>query len=296
MAERMSVGAADPSSFPSASRLEFSSEPEAHYNRVTDAWQYLIGDDLHVGYFEESNGDLLHGTQALTRLMADSAQLAPGSKVLDVGCGTGSPAVYLALNRGCFVTGISTSRMGIARAKVRAADRGAEDKASFVVADGTANGFPDESFDCAWVMESSHLIPQKGALIRECARVLRTGGTIVLCDLMLRKPIPARPGVSLWHDLMLLEKVYGKTSLYSLEAYVQEFQASGLHAKGRDISELVLPTFGHWRQNSEGNANGVSEIFGADQVKLFMRSCEILSRLFENGQLGYCLVTGKKVA
>lgn len=295
MTEQSSVGFADSSSFPSAGRREFSAEPEAHYDRVTDAWQYLIGDDLHVGYFEQSNGDLLHATQALTRLMADSAQLAPGSKVLDVGCGTGSPAVYLALNRGCFVTGISTSSTGIARARVRAADRGAEDKTSFVVADGIANGFPDESFDCAWVMESSHLIPQKDALIRECARVLRAGGTIVLCDLMLRKAIPARPGVSLWHDLMLLEKVYGKTCLYSLEEYVREFEASGLHAEGRDISERVLPTFTHWRQNAARWANPAGDIFGADQVKLFARSCEIMTRLFQNAQLGYGLVTGKKV-
>lgn len=293
--EQISAGVADSSSFPSASRGELSSEPGAHYDRVTDAWEYLIGDDLHVGYFEDSNGDLLGAAQALTRLMADSAQLAPGSKVLDVGCGTGSPAIYLALNRGCFVKGISTSSVGIARAKVRAADQGAEDRASFAVADGTVNGFSDESFDCVWVMESSHLIPLKDALIRECARVLRTGGTIVLCDLMLRKPIPARPGVSLWHDLTLLEKVYGKTCLYSLDAYLREFHAGGLDAEGRDISELVLPTFSHWRQNAEGHGNRVSETFGADQVKLFVRSCEILTRLFENGQLGYCLVTGKKV-
>lgn len=275
---------------------EFSVEPGAHYDRVTDAWQYLIGDDLHVGYFEGSNGDLLSAAQALTRLMADSAQLGPHSRVLDVGCGTGSPALYLALHRDCFVTGISTSSVGIARAKAKAADREAEDRASFAVADGTANGLPNESFDCVWVMESSHLIPQKDALIRECARVLRPAGIIVLCDLMLRKPIPARPGAGLWHDLVLLEKVYGKTSLYSLEDYVREFRANCLCAEGRDISPSVLPTFALWRENAERQANRASEILGADQVKLFSRSCEIMTRLFQNGQLGYCLVMGKKLA
>ena len=293
--KQISVGAADSNTLPSTSRKEFSSEPDAHYDRVTDAWQYLIGDDLHVGYFKDSNRDLPRAAQALTRLMVDSAQVGPGSKVLDVGCGTGNPAIYLALNRGCFVTGISTSSVGIGRAKARAADQGAGDKASFVVADGADNGFPDDSFDCVWVMESSHLIALKDALIKECARVLRAGGAIVLCDLMLRKPIPAHPGVSLWHDLTLLEKVYGKTCLYSLEGYLGEFQANGLEAEGRDISDLVLPTFSHWRQNAENNGNRVSETFGADQVKLFVRSCEILTRLFESGQLGYGLVTGKKV-
>ena len=296
MAEEINVGIADVNSSPVGERRAFSAEPGAHYDRVTDAWQYLIGDDLHVGYFEDSNRDLLPAAQALTRLMADSAQLEPRARVLDVGCGTGSPAVYLALVRDCFVTGISTSSVGIARARAKAADRGAGDRASFAVADGTANGFPDESFDCAWVMESSHLIPQKEALIKECTRVLRPGGTIVLCDLMLRKPIPDRPGAGLWHDLALLERVYGKTSLYSLDDYAREFSVNGLRAEGRDISELVLPTFALWGENAERDADRASDIIGAGQVKLFARSCEIMTRLFQNGQLGYCLVTGKKLA
>lgn len=277
-------------------RRKFSAEPGVHYNRVTDAWQYLIGNDLHVGYFEDRDDNLLEATQALTRLMADSAQLGTDSEVLDVGCGTGSPAIYLALERGCRVTGISTSSVGIERAKSRAREKGAEGKVTFCVADGTATGYPDESFDCVWVMESSHLIPQKDLLVRECARVLRPRGTSVLCDLILRRPIPARPGVALCHDLMLLEEVYGKATLYSMESYVREFKTAGMDAEGRDISEQVLPTFAHWRKNAERNASRVSEIFGAEQLGLFNRSCEIMTRLFRDGQLGYCLLTGRKRA
>jgi len=286
----------DPRTLASAGRQNFSAEPGAHYDRVTDAWQYLIGDDLHVGYFEHRDIDLLTATQSLTRLMANSTQLDAASEVLDVGCGTGSPAIFLALEWGCRVTGISTSSVGIDRAKARAVDQGAKDRVSFSVADGTANGFPDESFDCVWVMESSHLIPRKDLLTRECARVLRAGGTIVLCDLMLRRPIPPHPGAALCHDLTLLEKVYGKTNLYSVGAYVQEFETNGLRAQGRDISEEVLPTFGYWQENAELHANRVSEIFGPHQLKLFVRSCEVLTRLFQGGQLGYCLVIASKAS
>lgn len=294
MTQQIIAGARPASALAPTDRREFSATPGAHYDRVTDAWQYLIGDDLHVGYFEDRDYDLLQATQALTRLLADSAELETAYEVLDVGCGIGNPAIYLALERGCRVTGISTSSVGIARAKARAAEKGVEDMATFLVADGIANGFPDDSFDCVWVLESSHLIPQKDLLIKECTRVLRPGGTIALCDLTLRRLIPARPGLALCHDLALLEKVYGKTNLYSVEAYAQGFEANGLHARGRDISEEVLSTFTHWKQNAERHANRASEIFGADQLNLFVRSCEIMTRLFKNGQLGYCLVTGKK--
>jgi len=275
-------------------RGKFSAQPRAHYDRVTDAWQYLIGDDLHVGYFEDQSQDLLNATQALTRYLADFAQLVPGSKVLDIGCGTGNPAIYLALERGCRVVGISNSGVGIERAKARAAEKGAEDRVVFNVADGTATGCADESFDCVWVMESSHLIPQKDLLIQECARALRSGGTAVLCDLMLRRPMPARPGVALCHHLMLLEEVYGKANLQSIESYVRQFEAGGIDAEGHDISEQVCPTFAHWRRNAEKHANRVSEILGAEQVDRFIRSCDIMTHLFGDGQLGYCIVAGNK--
>lgn len=273
-----------------------SADPGAHYDRVTDAWQYLIGDDLHVGYFKDASLGLSEATSALSALMAESASLKPGAQVLDVGCGTGNPAIYLGRTHGCRVVGISNSLVGVELARAKARKAGVEVLVKFQVEDGTATSFAGESFDCVWVMESSHLMPEKELLVKECARVLRKGGQVVLCDLVLRRAIPDQPSVKLLHDLMVLQEAYGKSTLLFMDSYVQQFRACGLSAEGRDISGQVLPTFAHWRQNAERHAARVSEILGEAHLKRFIRSCDIMTRLFQDGQLGYCIVSAEKQA
>jgi len=273
---------------------DLSADPGAHYDRVTDAWQYLIGDDLHVGYFKEASCGLREATLALSELMAETAGLKPGARVLDVGCGTGNPAIYLWREHGCDVVGISNSPVGVQLAQEKAERAGVEAHVKFQVEDGTATSFASESFDCVWVMESSHLMPEKERLIKECARLLRRGGRVVLCDLVVRRSIPASPSVKLLHDLMVLQEVYGKSELLFIDSYVRQFRACGLSAEGRDISEQVLPTFARWRENADRHAARVSEILGEVHLGRFIRSCEIMPRLFEDGQLGYGIVSAGK--
>src|SRR5262249_2858135 len=265
-----------------------------HYDRVTEAWHYIMGDDLHVGYFTEANQDLFTATQALTRLMAEYARIERGGRVLDVGCGTGNPAIHLALHYECNVLGISNSQAGIERAKSRAAEKNAAHNIDFRLADATATGCTASSFDYVWAMESPHLISPKELLIQEFARILRPGGTAVLCDLMLMRPYPAQPGAALWRDLVVLEKAYGKANLQSQQTYIQQFEAFGLKSGGQDISQNVLPTFALWGKNAKDHARQIGELLGQDQLNYFIKSCNIMTRLFEDGQLGYCLVRATK--
>jgi 27-O-demethylrifamycin SV methyltransferase len=275
-------------------RQTLSAQPRDHYDRVTEAWQYVMGDDLHVGYFSDTNQDLFEATRALTSLMAEHARIEAGSRVLDIGCGTGNPALYLATERGCHVSGISNSHAGIERAKARAAEKSADHGVSFCVGEATATGFVANSFDCVWVMESSHLIPQKELLVQECVRVLRPGGTTVLCDLMLLRPLPSQPNAAMWRDLLALERAYGKANLQSQELYVRQFEACGMDAEGFDISQNVAPTFQLWRTNAEEHSHLIAEILGVEQLNYFIKSCEIMTRLFNVGQFGYCVVKGSK--
>ena len=87
-------------------------DPESHYDRVTDAWALLLGDDLHYGVFARATRRCPTATSALTALMIDAAQLEPGVEVLDVGCGTGRPGMPPAAEHGVAVTGITTSAVG----------------------------------------------------------------------------------------------------------------------------------------------------------------------------------------
>ena len=72
--------------------------------------------------------------------------------VLDVGCGIGSPALYLNEKFGCSVVGISTSHKGVDLANARSHEKKQNSRVRFLVADGTDNLFPDDQFDLAWLM------------------------------------------------------------------------------------------------------------------------------------------------
>src|SRR6202021_2899184 len=143
---------------------EESKDPVIVYDRVTKAWQLLMGEDLHFGFFENAQVALPSATARLTRKMADWAQVSDETRVLDVGCGIGGPALSLAREVGCQVTGISTSAVGVQMAASRAEAQGLNSRVEFFERDGMANEFPGESFDCVWIVELSHLMERKDSL------------------------------------------------------------------------------------------------------------------------------------
>ena len=80
---------------------------------------------------------------------------------------------------------MATSQVGVEMAKKNAKEKNLSDRVDFALADATNNGLPDASFDRVWSLESAHLMPDKEALFRECCRVLRPEGKLVLCDVSL---------------------------------------------------------------------------------------------------------------
>lgn len=267
---------------------EETSNPVVVYDRVTRAWQLLLGDDLHFGHFENPQAPLSTATARLTLQMAEWAQLQEDAGVLDVGCGIGGPALFLAEKVGCHVTGISTSRVGVQLAASRAEAVKLSHLAEFFDRDGMANGFPDRSFDYVWIMESSHLMERKDFLIAESRRVLRPRGILVLCDVIIRTPIPFQELVRNLAEFENLNSVFGKQHVESLSAYAQVAERGGLRVlRSEDISEAVLPTLEHWRRNAELHHDEVQKLIGEEYLANFVRACVFLQLLWKEKKLGY---------
>lgn len=270
-------------------------EPAAHYDRVTDAWRLLLGDELHYGFFEYGDEPLPVATRALTDRMIALAQLSPGLRVLDVGCGTGEPARYLVTTQDVRVLGITTSAVGVRHAIERAEAAGINAQASFEVRDGTDNGLPDASFDRVWVLESSHLMADRDALLAECARVLRPGGRLVLCDIIRRRPIPFAELRTRRADFAVLRAVYGEARMDLLRDYTALVTTHGLTVElVDDLTAATLPTFAAWRANALAHREAVHELLGADGLADFERSLDILEAFWRDGTLGYGILAAHK--
>jgi len=244
-----------------------SDAPSEHYDRVTLAWTLLLGEDLHYGYFRDPAESLATATTGLTALMAERAELRAGLEVLDVGCGTGQPACHIAENHHCQVLGISTSRSGIAQATARAATRGVAGRARFQLADAMNNGQAAASFDRAWVMESSHLMEGKGRMLAECARCLRHGGILVLCDVIRRGDLPLEYVLRHAKQFNTLRLAFGRAKMETLEYYAAwATRARLVMESSEDLTDATRPTFGNWRRNAHAHRGRVEALLGPGRV------------------------------
>src|SRR5260221_14136424 len=102
-----------------------------HYDRVTDAWTFLLGNNLHYGYFSQGDETLEHATDALVDTMADLASMNSKTSVLDVGCGIGAPAFRLSERSGCKISAITLSARGVEMARNAGIRKGLSERVVF---------------------------------------------------------------------------------------------------------------------------------------------------------------------
>jgi len=111
------------------------------------------------------------------------AEVQPGQRVLDVGCGRGELVIHSAL-WGARAVGIDYSETAVAIAQGALASHPADirQRAAFVLMEARRLGFPDASFDTALMTDVvEHLAPAElAAALAETHRVLRSGGRLVV--------------------------------------------------------------------------------------------------------------------
>lgn len=118
------------------------------------------------------------------RVNAQLAALAPeltGSRALDLGCGEGADAIWLA-ERGWTVVAVDVSRTALDRARAAAADRGVADRIDFQQYELTSE-FPDGTFDLVSAQFfHSTLEMDRPAILRRAAAAVAPGGALLIVD------------------------------------------------------------------------------------------------------------------
>ena len=132
-------------------------------------------------------------TSWTSRLEADrvAGLLALDSDVrlLDVGAGSGWPAVYFARISGCDVTLSDIPLSGLQAARARASTDGLGARCRVVAADGGRLPFADRSFDAVSHSDVLCCMPQKQSMLEECRRVVHAGSRMVFSVIALAQSI-----------------------------------------------------------------------------------------------------------
>jgi tocopherol O-methyltransferase len=154
------------------------------YDLVSAHFHELWGEHLHHGYWIRGDESKEKAQIQLIEHLARTANIRPGRKILDVGCGTGAGSIYLAKHFKVEATGITISPVQVGLAN-QAAVR--EDvKATFLLMDAEAMNFQN-LFDVIWSVESISHYQDIGKFFASAAKLLKPNGTVAVID-WFKKP------------------------------------------------------------------------------------------------------------
>jgi len=110
--------------------------------------------------------------------------LKENCKVLDVGCGIGGSAFYMAETYGALVTGVdlSTNMVSIADGYRAQSAAGVKFRVQFHVEDATTMEYPRDFFDVIYSRDTILHIADKEALFRKFFSALKPGGVLLITD------------------------------------------------------------------------------------------------------------------
>lgn len=138
-------------------------------------------------------GYMSPGGDAETALVLDGLSLA-GQEVLDIGCGVGGSAFYIARRHGpARIVGIDVEPGVIAKASEQARRDGLADRVLFETVTPGPLPFADQSFDVVFSKDAIVHIDDKHGIAREIYRVLRPGGVFAASDWMAGSDDPPSP-------------------------------------------------------------------------------------------------------
>jgi ubiquinone/menaquinone biosynthesis C-methylase UbiE len=124
----------------------------------------------------------IRGREATLEL-ANLIALSSDDHVLDVGCGIGGSARFLAENFGARVTGIDLTLEYCELATELSERAGLSELLNFQQASALALPYADDTFDVVWTEHVQMNIEDKAKFYEEMVRVLRPGGTLIFHDI-----------------------------------------------------------------------------------------------------------------
>ena len=162
------------------------SNPVNLYDNVYGDFASAAEETVRRETYGEDMGQSSWLTAAEWLHFADQLAVNERSHVLEVGSGSGGPAVYIARARGCRLTGVDINEHGVRNAEALAERHGVADRVAFRAVDASRPlPFDEASFDAVVSNDAMCHIRARGEALRDWHRVLRPGGRALFTDAMV---------------------------------------------------------------------------------------------------------------
>jgi ubiquinone/menaquinone biosynthesis C-methylase UbiE len=142
--------------------------------------------EVRMQTYGEDFGQTSWATTEESRKIPHRLALKPDSSVLELGCGSGGYALYVAETVGCRVVGLDINEPGVQNANQLATARGLGEKVHFERCDASKGlPFEDETFDAVFSNDVLCHLAGRQRVLGEMFRILKAGGRMLFSDALV---------------------------------------------------------------------------------------------------------------
>ncbi|HLH91867.1 MAG TPA: cyclopropane-fatty-acyl-phospholipid synthase family protein [Xanthobacteraceae bacterium] len=235
-----------------------------HYDLDEQLYALFLDSDRQYscGYFEEPTASLDDAQLAKKRHLAAKLRVPAGARVLDIGCGWGGLALYLAEYAGANVTGITLSKEQLALARTRADEKDLAAQVEFRLQDYRD---VDETFDrIISVGMFEHVgVNFYDRYFQACAKALSDDGVMVLHSIGRSEG----PGIT---NPFIAKYIFPGGYIPALSEVLPAVERAGLLVTDIEILRLhYAHTLRAWRERFLAHRETVEKLYDERFVRMW---------------------------
>jgi len=256
-----------------------------HYDDFAPIYRAFWGDHIHHGLFMRGDEKPEEAQVAMLKHCAALLQRAP-RQALDVGCGHGGTAIFLAKQFGAVVDALTLSPSQRHLAQQNAERAGVADRVQFSVADADQHNFPTTAYDLVWTMESSEHFCEKARYFRNVTGTLEPGGRLLLA---------AWTGDMRNLAVREVASLFLCPELQSYTRYAEQISAAGLRlVVAEDLTEQVIRTWEICRHRATAGRLAAWALPAG--IRAFVAGIDAILAAYRSRELTYSVLLAEKSA
>jgi SAM-dependent methyltransferase len=206
------------------------------------------------------------------------------SVVLEVACGSGGPAMFVAESTGCKIHGVDSNENAIETA------RNQNSQIQFKVADANQPlPFDSETFDAIYCMDAVNHFTNRLQVLREWCRLLKKGGRFLYTD-------PIVVTGPLTNDEMMKRSSIGFFLFVPENANKNWIEEAGFRLiQKEDVTSAASNVAKRWHDSRAKRQTDLESVEGKERFEGLQSFLDIVHRLYNEKRLSRFAYIGEKI-